>query len=367
MSKGRILYLSRLKALACFMIVFLHTITLSVESFKGEPALLKLLVSVRTLTIWAVPCFVMATGALLLDENRELGLKKLFSKLILRVVLALVIYTFLFKCFDALLIDKDFDLGQALDFTWVSILYSFCWKHMWYLYLLIAIYLMMPAYRAVTKNIDRKTILYLMGLMFVFLSLVPFVHELFRADLGSIIDSAVSSADYSENSSQELRIVIYVSKIFPLFLFAGYAVNKGLLKIPFTVALSGAVSCAGGTVLLLQWSILGDKPVLYKEIVSSYSFPLLVIGTVCLFSLFRNSKGKEIKVLDRLCAEIEKCSFGVFILHMAVLRYIFAVQGFNAYEHGGVLAVFGIAVGTFTVTVIVVRLLKFIPYVRALV
>lgn len=349
------------------MIVFLHTITLSVESFKGEPALSKLLVSVRTLTIWAVPCFVMATGALLLDENRELGLKKLFSKLILRVVLALVIYTFLFKCFDALLIDKDFDLGQVLDFTWVSVLYSFSWKHMWYLYLLIAIYLMMPAYRAVTKNIDRKTILYLMGLMFVFLSVLPFMHEIFKSDMGSIVSNISGDDSYSEIGAPDLRIVIYVSKVFPLFLFAGYAVNKGLLKIPFTVALSGAVSCAGATVLLLQWSILGDKPVLYKEIVSSYSFPLFVIGTVCLFSLFRNSKGKEIKVLDRLCAEIEKCSFGVFILHMAVLRYIFAVQGFNAYEHGGVLAVFGIAVGTFTVTVIVVRLLKNIPYVRALV
>ena len=53
--------------------------------------------------MWAVPCFVMVTGALLLDENREVSFDKLFNKYILRVLGALVVFSMVFRIFDIIM------------------------------------------------------------------------------------------------------------------------------------------------------------------------------------------------------------------------------------------------------------------------
>ena len=64
----------------------------------------------ENLLMWAVPCFLMVSGALLLNPAKEIPLKKLFGKYIKRMFLALLIFTFIFQLFDILM------TGQPLTF-----------------------------------------------------------------------------------------------------------------------------------------------------------------------------------------------------------------------------------------------------------
>ena len=348
MSKERIKYLSRLKSFACLAVVILHTLGMAM-GFSPDKDTARLIFSIRTLTLWAVPCFIMATGALLLDENRELGLKKLFSKLILRMVLALVIFTFLFKCFDALLIDKNFELGEVLDFTGKSLLYNYSWEHMWYLYLMIALYLMMPAYKAAAKAMSSSTLNYIIAVMFVMLSLLPAVYTLFLAE--------------ENGQSAELRIVIYISKVFPLFLFAGFAIAKDKLKIPLIV--SGPVELACAIVMpILTDHCVKERDMALYSIINEYHFPITVLGAAALFALFKAFDKIDLGAADKFFAQVEKCSFGIYLLHMVFLKLVFAVWGFDPFDHGGLIMVFLISFAVFLVTFIVVRLLRFIPFVN---
>ena len=60
-----------------------------------------------SLTRASVPLFFMCSGALLLNPNKELSLKKLFSKNILRILIALFFWAAAYKLFH-LLVDRVF-------------------------------------------------------------------------------------------------------------------------------------------------------------------------------------------------------------------------------------------------------------------
>ena len=347
-SRERIKYLSRLKAIACLAVVILHTLGMAM-SFSPDKDTARLLFSLRTLTLWAVPCFIMSTGALLLDENRDIGLKKLFSKLILRMVLALVIFTFLFRCFDALLTDKSFSIGEVLRFTGKSLLYNYSWEHMWYLYLMIALYLMLPAYKAAAKAMDNKTLCYIIVMMFVMLCILPAVYTLLLTD--------------ENGQSAEVRLVIYISKVFPLFLFAGYAIEKDKLRVPLFVSVPVVVLSAAAMPMLASYCVKERDMALYG-IINEYHFPVTVIAAAALFALFKSFDRIDLRLADSFFAQVEKCSFGIYLLHMVLLKLIFSVWEFDPFRHGGLIMVFLTALTVFIVTFIIVRLLRFVPFVN---
>lgn len=53
--------------------------------------------------MWAVPCFFMVSGALLLDRRREMPYKKLFTKYIGKMLLVILIFTLIYSISDMLL------------------------------------------------------------------------------------------------------------------------------------------------------------------------------------------------------------------------------------------------------------------------
>ncbi len=347
MSRERIKYLSRLKSAACLAVVILHTLSMEI-SVSADKSTARLMFSIMAMTLWAVPCFIMSTGALLLDESREIGLKKLFSKLILRMALALVIFTFLFKCFDALLIDKSFEFGEVLSFTGKSLIYNYSWEHMWYLYLMIALYLMMPAYKAAIKAMDNKTLYYILVMMFVMLCILPTVNTL-------IVDE--------NGQSVQFRLVIYISKVFPLFLFAGYAIEKEKIRVPLYISIPAVVLSLAAMPMLSSYSFNEGNMALYS-VLKEYHFPATAICAAALFALFKYFDKADLKLADKFFAQVEKCSFGIYLLHMVLLKLIFFVWKFDPFNHGGLITVFLTALAVFIVTFIIVRLLRFIPFVN---
>ena len=188
--------------------VFLHTFyaAAAFAKTKGEMAAM---LTVRNLMMWAVPCFVMVSGALLLDGEREISYKKLFGRLILRMAAALVIFSVLFSCFDSLLITKDFGL-KTFTRGFKQIIYGGGWRHMWYLYLMIAIYLLLPAYKLITKAAKPRDIIYILAVYTVFLSVLPTIEGL---------------------TGKDLAFYICTASVYPLYLFLGYAIHIGIIRL----------------------------------------------------------------------------------------------------------------------------------------
>lgn len=333
-----------MKALACIAVVVLHTF-FAADAMAQTSAQHALMMTVRNLMTWSVPCFVMASGALLLAPERNIDLKKLFSKYILRMAAALVIFSFLFALFDQVLVKKTGGAGFVTDGL-KAIFTGSGWKHMWYLYLMIAIYLLLPLYKLISKHAGRKELLYLLGVYGVFMSVMP------------LIEIA---------TGQKLPFYICVNTVYPLYLFLGYAMHNGMLKIRRPVAAGGIMIFAIITAVLTIYSTYNEAPSV-KELLSNYSFPAIVIGSAGIYTLFASYEKKDHKIADRILGEIDKCSFGIYLIHMAVLKFIIVVMKWQPFTSGsGTLSVILMTCVIFIVSFIITRLLKFIPKVKELI
>lgn len=291
--------------------------------------------------MWAVPCFVMATGALLLTPERKLSFKKLFGRLIVKMVLALVIFTFLFALFDAAFIAKNVT-ADIFTVTWRNIINGTGWKHMWYLYLMIALYLMMPMYKAAADKKDKGLMIYICTVLFVFMSMRPMLETV---------------------TGRQTAFYICVFSIYPLFVFLGHMLHSKMIALPIWVYILLAAAGLAATVILTYLSVDGRSKTL-TGLLGSYSFPLTVVMSAGIFGAFSLCKGeKPIPVIDTIAAELEKCSFGIYLLHMAVLKYIFAVMRVNPFEQGGAAAVALIALISLVISYAATRLYTLIPLI----
>ena len=168
--RREIFFLSELRAIACIAIVILHTFYAASVYAPDHTARIATLTT-RNLMMWAVPCFVMVSGALLLDSAREVTYRKIFRKYIPRVLAALVLFSAVFQIFD--------DATGESGIQFKTILYGLQnavtgsgWKHMWYLYLITALYLLLPFYRKIAASLNSKDTYYLLSVYLVFLSLL---------------------------------------------------------------------------------------------------------------------------------------------------------------------------------------------------
>ena len=346
---NRILYLSRLKALSCIAVVVLHAFY-AANAYAANAGAQSAMLSVRNAMMWAVPCFVMASGALLLDRNRILSNKKLFGKYIPRMAIALVVFSLLFSVFDAELI-KHSSFGETVKDIFSDIFLGTGWAHMWYIYLMLAIYLLLPVYKMISTNAKASELKYLLLVYCVFLSVIPFIETI---------------------SGRKLPFYICVFSIYPLYLFLGHVLHTGIIKLPKNASGLMFLICIGITAMLTAYSCstASDAPETSKKISSLlevYSFPLYIAASVGAYGFFRRTKNKPFPVLDTISAELDNCSFGIYLIHMAVLKYIFAVMKFNPFEHGGTISVIGICLVTLVISYVITRLLKMVPYVNRII
>lgn len=98
---------------------------------------------------WAVPCFFMITGALLLNPDKKVDIKKYIFRISIVLILFATFYSFLELLFEY----KTINL-KIIAMSILNALQNKSWGHLWYLYTLIGLYLITPVLRIVIKNME---------------------------------------------------------------------------------------------------------------------------------------------------------------------------------------------------------------------
>ena len=355
--KSRILYFSRIKALACIAVVVLHGCYMAGGAFaRNNIGRMTTLFTVRKLMYWAVPSFMMVSGALMLDEKRKIDFKKLFGKYMPRMVIALFAFAEIFAVYDHAVYQKDFRPAHLLEGVRHAVFDTFTengmsWSHTWYLYLMIAFYLMLPIYRIITKSADKKELLYLLGLLFVANSVITAAKTLIGCDT--------------------LVFYIFINSIFPLYFFLGYTIHNEKLKIGRILSVIFILIGAAGMIFMTYYRLHtadAETAERVKNIADQYFAPHTVLASAGVFALFKSfDKGKEIPFIDKAAAEIDKCSFGIYLIHMIVYKHIFAVMKFDPFTHGGTGTLILMMLIAFAVSYAITRVLKFVPLVKEII
>jgi surface polysaccharide O-acyltransferase-like enzyme len=160
-------WVNNLRVIALFAVIVLHTASILLMQF-GKVSTSDWLVAdfYNALTRFAVPVFVMISGALLLNREYELGffLKRRLSRIIWPFLLWSLIYIG-YSCYSDQLTFTN-DIGANIHIILHQFKYG-AFYHLWYVYMLIGLYLFVPIISRFVRNATEKEILYFLLVWFV--------------------------------------------------------------------------------------------------------------------------------------------------------------------------------------------------------
>lgn len=299
--RARVAYLDRLRLFAMVGVVAVHVGALYATDLAADGQPLGFAWQVANLLDaagrFAVPVFLMITGALLLGSDRSLSPRQIWQRRIVRVAVPLLFWSAVYLVFSALTVPgyRPLDAVKALFSKPAEI-------HLWYLYALIAVYLLLPLLRLLVKYAPRRVLLYALGLWIVFSCL-------WRAAAGLV--PALSLPDYAN-----LDILGgYVGYVLLGWVLA--TAKKGPPPV-FCLALylAGVAVTASGT-----WVMTGRAGEL-NGVFYQYFMPNVVAAAVGLFLLLRRG-GQAAGEAPAWLTRVTALSFGVYVSHLLFLRLLY--------------------------------------------
>jgi len=327
------------RILAVLAVVMIH-VTMDFYQFENSTLSYMLGNVFDSLSRYGVPLFVMISGALMLDENKNIPIKKLFTKYILNVVLLFVSWSIICTFFATV---EMLSLGKEVSFSEVIINLVFGGFHMWYLIMIIGLYLTVPILKLFVKkeNSDKIAYIILVSLFFVFLP--PLLSSL----------SSISGV-FSFAGKQLARFEYGFIGVYPTYFITGWYVFHVGIKHKKTVCLLAVNSVL---LVILSVQVTGDYTNAYSNgNILIYAYSLGVFTFINSLCKNRDSK-RSIETLSKL-------TFGVYIVHVLVLRAINLLFDSSQLTLLSVVARFGL---TTVISFAISYIMSIIPGVRKLV
>ena len=164
-----------LKTFAILGVLFIHASTSSYyQPLGSSPWLWGLFWG--SISRASVPIFLICSGALLLDPQRDLPLKKLYGKNVLRILTALFFWAMVYKVFGLL---RAHTLSSATLIQGIKEVLTFQHEfHFYYLHITLLVYALLPATRLIAAHADKKALEYLPGIWFLLGIVYPTVKPL---------------------------------------------------------------------------------------------------------------------------------------------------------------------------------------------
>lgn len=246
---------------------------------------------INTLARVSVPCFFMMSGALLLGRTEP------FSKSMqrgVRFLSVLFFWTVIYYLFNTYYTQQPCD--------WKLFLEKPAEAHLWYLYVMVPIYLMLPFLQAMCKGMDKKL-------------------ECAFAVIGSIWIVALHLMSY-EKWSLYYDLPILGDRSYIYYLFMGYFITKNLdqikLKSGHLVALFLTSSLANVIITALCSAPRND----HYERTLEYGNPLVILSAFAFFAFIMRIGNGNIQLSEKAKNWIDlccSCSFGIYLVHIMFL------------------------------------------------
>lgn len=250
----------------------------------------------NSISRFAVPSFIMVSGAFVLDSSRTLNYREFYKKRVLKIGIPTVVFSILYILYRILFgfAREQIGLSNLIDLI-RDIVSGSPFYHMWYLYMIIGVYLMAPIVMRFKNSISygnfRKTVL-------VFLIL----------------------ASVSRWTTEKIRLSWDLGQSFEYlgYFMMGFVIRKDLQKNNLNgillIMLGAAVEIATAFVEY-KFQIVGGimESDLKFQIVSPYC-PTIVLASLLIFAGFT-------KLQIRYNQQIEKLadmSFFVYLFHAGV-------------------------------------------------
>lgn len=348
----RLAYLDFLRIFATFSVILLHFSAQNWFHIAVESSAWRIFTVYNSAVRWGVPMFVMISGALFL--NREIPVRRLYSKYVLRMLAAFLAWSLLY-----FLLGGDGPRARLLSLfrpgrteQLASILRGP--YHIWFVFLIAGLYLCIPLFRQLIQR--GQTRRYYLLLCFLFASLLPQLGALIQSFGGERLRLLMQAVE--ENIQyMHMDLVLGYGGYFVL----GHALSReGFSKkqrgLLYTLGLLGFALTA-----LLTWgaSLRAGRAVSDHF---DYLRPGVLAEAAALFVLFRHLPVPPPRV-RALTTRLSRWSFGAYLVHALVIDWLGGL-GLNTLSFAPWLSVPALSLLVLGISYGISALLSLIPGVR---
>lgn len=325
-------YLDLLRFLSTFLVIIMHTVSGVTDNYwqTMDPNLWTGYTIIKGLCSIAVPVFLMISSVLFLNPDKEIPLKTLFTKYIRRIFLVIVIFGTLFVGIEMIFTLRMFN-GIVIYESVRHMLIGQSWGHMWYLYMLLGTYLLLPLFRLFSKHATKEVYRYTLIVLFIMNTIIPMVQSYIGENLG---------------------LIFPVLGVYTFLFLAGFYIHtyvtpgKVLNIVAIVVSLISACYIAADV-------LLKDTAFFYQL---TYDNPFIVLFALSVFYLFSNS-AKEYKISKWFRPYL----FGIYLFHAVFLNLLYKAFHILPTVLGGYILIPVFVVAVFVATFATVWVLRLIP------
>lgn len=303
-SQENIFWLDVLRVFATIAVVFLHVSADVVTGITDTATFSWWTANLYDSAVrWAVPVFIMVSGALLLGPSHKESFTSFYRKRSTRIIIPLVFWTAAYFAFVSHY-SGQIELKTAL----ITIVLGKPFYHLWYLYMLVGLYIITPFLRTYVASSSIKERYALIIVIFTFAALNAalnyFVFNNIISNTQTIFTMFIPYVGYYICGYQ-LRVIDKkrISSILLLFFVLGCFV-AGFLG-------TGIVANTYG---LLNGLFFYD-----------YFSPAVICMAVCIFILCSKifSQDSSIRKIFRgFIEQASPCTMGIYLLHPMVIGFL---------------------------------------------
>lgn len=291
MNKKRVLYYDILNIIACFSIVYLHCNGI-VHQFSNTYAWKGALV-IEVLCYFAVPIFLMLSGANLLNYMKKYDTKTFFKKRMVKVLVPYFVWSIIYY----IVYYKTF---IPIDFV-VKFLNCDIESVFWFFPLIIWLYLILPLFAALVEKKQFTILKYFAILVFISVSCIPYIFSIFGKNVPSIFNCLDGFIGYS------------------LYLILGYLLSNNDVKKKKKIYIYFfAIICILFRYIYTYYFSIQDNFINKNS--WGYLSVICIIPSVAVFLLVKDIDWCKF-INDKtanILTKISSCSFGIYLIHILI-------------------------------------------------
>jgi len=347
--KDRILFADILRILTIFAVVVFHVTTNRwFVLFNDSPGAWHTINVFVACLRWCVPVFFMLSGMIFLDPKYNITLKKLYTKTIPRILCALIFWSIAYRTLSPvtahLLGLKDLSID---DFhrIYEEIFLGTPWHHLWFLYPLLAMYILTPLLRIFTAHAKKVHYIYFLILYFIFGSIIPTINARFQVHISFSITELFSYTGY------------FIAGYF-FYKFDLTKVETRVLYILGIVALAGTYIISTATAMKYG----GPATQFFDR-----TGPNTMLSAFFIFVLVKNIVNKSPKILgytnNKYITLLANCGLGIYLVH-DFFNIIFNLLNINTATFPAILSIPVISIAVYLASFGVVLIIRKIPVLK---
>lgn len=351
--KHRQIYYDHMRVLATVAVIILHVAGANWQRADVNGSEWKILNFYDSSVRWAVPIFVMISGALFLNRD-DITIKKIYSKYVLRMLIAYCVWGGIYYLFagDSVFQQLESLIKPGKMDKLIAIINSY--YHLWFIPMIVGIYICLPIIRQIVKNEDIVN--YFLSVSFVFWFLIPEAVELIN-DFGNEKLVIIMNAVYGRVKGLQLNLVMN----YVFYFMLGYKLSKicfdkkkriliyilGIVGFIFTVVVDWIVAMKTQTP---TGTYYGDTCV------------NVLFEAVAIFELYKNIPFKDTDK-SKMIVRLSKWSFGAYLVHALIIEQLMQ-HGIHTLSFSTIIAVPVIVAVVFTCAFTISACIHCIPILK---